>query len=75
MIGDVNAIHTSLFQPGSTLAERIANQFQGALNNLHLAAMFYAGLVLVVIGMITSIAARAIASRFDVNRTLGGGVL
>ena len=35
MIGDVNAIHVSLFQPGSTLAERIANQFQGALNSLH----------------------------------------
>jgi len=75
VIGDVNAIHLSVLQPGSTLAERIANQFQGALNNLHVAAMFYCGLILVVIGMLTSIAARAIASRFDVNRTLGGGVL
>ncbi|MBV8997741.1 MAG: phosphate ABC transporter permease subunit PstC [Solirubrobacterales bacterium] len=75
VIGDVNAIHASVVQPGSTLAERIANQFQGALNNLHLAAMFYCGLILVVIGMVTSIAARSIASRFDVNRTLGGGVL
>jgi phosphate transport system permease protein len=74
VIGDVNAIHTSLFQPGATLAERIANQFPGALNNLQVAAMFYAGLILVVIGMVTSIAARSIASRFDVNRTLGGGV-
>ena len=74
VIGDVSAVHASLFQPGSTLAERIANQFQGALNNLHVAAMFYAGLILVAIGLVTSIAARAIASRFDVNRTLGGGV-
>ena len=74
VIGDVNAIHASLLQPGSSLASRIANQFQGALNNLHVAAMFYAGLILVVIGMITSIAARAIARRFDVNRALGGGV-
>jgi len=75
VIGDVNTIHTSFLQPGATLAERIANQFQGALNNLHLAAMFYCGLILVLIGMVTSIAARSIASRFDVNRTLGGGVL
>jgi phosphate transport system permease protein len=74
VIGDVNAVHLSLLQPGSSLASRIANQFQGALNNLHVAAMFYAGLILVVIGMITSIAARAIARRFDVNRALGGGV-
>ena len=74
VIGDVSAVHASLFQPGSTLAERIANQFQGALNNLHVAAMFYAGLILVAIGLVTSIAARAIASRFDVNRTLGSGV-
>jgi phosphate transport system permease protein len=72
VIGDVNAVHVNVFEPGSTLAERIANQFQGALNNLHIAAMFYAGLILVVIGMITSIAARTIASRFDVNRAIGG---
>jgi phosphate transport system permease protein len=71
VIGDVSAIHASLFQPGSTLAERIANQFEGPVNALHLSAMFYAGLVLVVIGMLTSIAARMIAGRFDVQRTLG----
>lgn len=72
VIGDVNAIHPSLFAPGASLAERIANQFQGAINTLQLASMFYAGLILVVIGMITSLAARAIASRFDVNRAIGG---
>jgi phosphate transport system permease protein len=72
VIGDVNAIHKSLFQPGSSLAERIANQFQGAVNSLQVASMFYAGLILVVIGMITSVAARAITSRFDVRRSVGG---
>ena len=30
--------------------------------------MFYAGLVLVVIGMLTSVAARTIAGRFDVTQ-------
>jgi phosphate transport system permease protein len=71
VIGDVNRISGSVFQPASALAERIANQFPGALNSTHTAAMFYCGLILVAIGMVTSIAARAIASRFDVNRTIG----
>jgi phosphate transport system permease protein len=68
VIGDVSAIHKSLFQPGATLAERIANQFLAPVNTLQLAAMFYAGLVLVVIGMLTSVAARTIAGRFDVTQ-------
>jgi phosphate transport system permease protein len=68
VIGDVNTIHKSLFAPGSTLASRIANQFTAPVNPLHLAAMFYAGLLLVVIGMLTSIAARVIAGRFDVTQ-------
>ena len=71
VIGDVSAIHGSVFQPASTAAERIANQFQGPVNALHLSAMFYVGLVLVAIGMLTSIAARMIAGRFDVQRTIG----
>jgi phosphate transport system permease protein len=71
VIGDVSEIHTSVFQAGSSLAERIANQFEGASYPLQTASLFYAGLVLVVIGMLTSIAARMIAGRFDVQRTLG----
>jgi ABC-type phosphate transport system permease subunit len=34
---------------------------------MHTAAMFYAGLVLVVISLLTSLAARGIAGRFDVS--------
>ena len=68
VIGDANGIHASVFLPASTLAERIANQFPSAVNSLHTASMFYAGLVLLVICLITSIAARAIAGRFDVER-------
>jgi phosphate transport system permease protein len=72
VIGDVSKINVNVFQAASTAAERIANQFQAPVNPLHLSAMFYVGLVLVVIGMLTSVAARIIAGRFDVNRTLGG---
>jgi phosphate transport system permease protein len=68
VIGDANGIHASVFLPGSTLAERIANQFPSADNALHTASMFYAGLVLLVICLLTSLGARAIAGRFDVER-------
>jgi phosphate transport system permease protein len=68
VIGDATGIHASLFQPGATLAERIANQFPSPVNPMHTAAMFYAGLVLLVICLLTSLAARAIAGRFDVER-------
>jgi phosphate transport system permease protein len=70
VIGDSNGLHASLFQPGSTLAERIANQFQNPVNKLHLASMFYAGLILLVIGLMTSLGARVIGRRFDVQRAL-----
>lgn len=67
VIGDVTAIHASVFGPASTIAAQIATQFPSPVNAMQTAAMFYAGLVLVVISMLTSIAARAIAGRFDVS--------
>ena len=67
VIGDVTRIHKSLFEPASTIGAEIANQFTSPVNALHTASMFYAGLVLVVIGMLTSVAARTIAGRFDVT--------
>lgn len=69
VIGDVTGAPISLFAPGETLAGRIANQIQGPVNAMHLAALFYAGVVLLAIGLITSLGARAIASRFDVERS------
>jgi phosphate transport system permease protein len=74
VIGDVTAHHISLFQPGETLAGRIANQFPGANTPIFFAALFYAGLVLLAIGLITSLAARAIAGRFDVQRSYARAV-
>jgi phosphate transport system permease protein len=68
VIGDANGIHASVFQPAATLAERIANQFPSPDNSLHTAAMFYAGTVLLAICLLTSVLARMIAGRFDVER-------
>ncbi len=74
VIGDVSAIHANLFQPGTTLAARIANQFVGASYSLQLSALWYAGLVLLVIGLMSSLAARVIARRFDVQASYARAV-
>lgn len=74
IIGDVSQIHGNLFEPGATLAERIANQFLGTSSDLQLSALWYAGLILLVIGVATSLLARLIARRFDVERSYGRAV-
>jgi phosphate transport system permease protein len=74
IVGDVNQIHASLFLPGATLAERMANQFLGTSTNLELSALWYCGLILLVIGLLTSILARVIARRFDVQASYARAV-
>jgi phosphate transport system permease protein len=68
--GELVQIKASLFLPGSTLASMIANQFVGAENKLQIASLFYLALVLLAIGLLTSLLARMIAGRFDVRRAL-----
>jgi phosphate transport system permease protein len=70
MIGDGNGIHSSLFLPGVSLASRIANEFQSPESKLHIPSLFYLALILLVIGLTTSLIARWIGRRFDVQRTL-----
>jgi phosphate transport system permease protein len=74
IVGDVNQIHASLLLPGATLAERMANEFLGTSSNLQLAALWYCGLILLVIGLATSLLARVIARRFDVERSYARAV-
>jgi phosphate transport system permease protein len=68
VIGDGSKIRPSLFAPGTTLASKIAVDFPNTLNKLHAASLFYLALILLVIGVITSLIAQAIASRFDATR-------
>lgn len=68
MIGDGAGIHRSLFLPGVSLASRIANEFNTPENKLHIPSLFYCALILLVIGLVTSLLARRIAGRFDVAR-------
>jgi phosphate transport system permease protein len=68
VIGAGTEIHTSLFRTGDTLAARIANQFPGALTQLDFASLYYLGVILLVIGLFSNLAAQWIGRRFDVGQ-------
>jgi phosphate transport system permease protein len=68
VIGAGSEIHASLFKTGDTLAGRIANQFPGAITQLHQASLFFLGVILLVIGIGSNIAAQWIGRRFDVSQ-------
>lgn len=70
VIGDATTLHANLFEPASTLAGRIATEFPSASTRLETASLYYAGVMLLVISLITSLLARVIATRFDVQRAL-----
>lgn len=64
VVGAGSEIHASLFKTGDTLAARIANQFPGALTELHKSSLFYLGVILLVIGLISNLVAQWIGRRF-----------
>lgn len=70
VIGGGFFVHTSLFDTGQTLAGRIAGDAQFIVSPLHRASLFYLAVILLGIGIITNLLARAISARFDVHRAL-----
>jgi phosphate transport system permease protein len=68
VIGAGSEIHASLFETGDTLAGRIANQFPGAITEMHIASLYYLGVILLVIGLISNLLAQWIGRRFDYTR-------
>lgn len=60
VIGNRPEISSSLFMPSSTLASVIANEFVEATSDLNLSALIELGLVLLLLGLILNIAARAL---------------
>ena len=68
VIGAANAIHGNLFETGDTLASRIADQFPGATTSLHIASLFYLGMILLAFELVVNVAAQWIAYHFDVSR-------
>ncbi|HSS05129.1 MAG TPA: phosphate ABC transporter permease subunit PstC [Solirubrobacterales bacterium] len=65
VVGAGSEIHASLFKTGDTLAARIANQFPGALTELHKSSLFYLGVILLVIGLFSNLVAQWIGRRFS----------
>lgn len=68
VIGAGSEIKASLFETGDTLAGRIANQFPGAITELHKASLFYLGVILLAIGLVSNLGAQWIGRRFDYQR-------
>jgi phosphate transport system permease protein len=68
VIGDTLGIHASLFANGDTLASRIAAQYQAAATKIHIASLVYLALVLLVISLLTNVAAQLIVRRFEFQR-------
>ena len=64
VIGAGSEIQASLFKTGDTLAARIANQFPGALTEMHKASLFYLGVILLAIGLASNLVAQWIGRRF-----------
>lgn len=65
VVGAGSEIKANLFAPGSTLAAQIALQFPGALTELHKAALFYCGVILLAIGLAANLLAGWIGRRFS----------
>ncbi len=65
VIGAGSEIQASLFKTGDTLAARIANQFPGALTEMHKASLYYLGAILLVIGLASNLVAHWIGRRFS----------
>ncbi len=63
VIGNRPEISASIFQPSSTLASVIANEFAEATSDLYLSALIELGLVLLVLGLFLNIVARLLVMR------------
>jgi phosphate transport system permease protein len=60
VIGNSAQISASLFKPAATLASVIANEFAEATSDLYVAALIELGLVLLILGIVLNVVARAL---------------
>ena len=65
VIGGGNSINVSWFATGDTLASRIASQYQGATSQLQAGSILYLAAILMVISLVTNVAAQLIVMRFE----------
>jgi phosphate transport system permease protein len=67
-IGSANDIHWSWFDTGDTLASRIASQYQGATSQLQAGSILYLAAILMVISLVTNVAAQVVVNKFERSR-------
>jgi phosphate transport system permease protein len=63
-----HGLSLNLFNTGDTLASRIASQYQGAVSNLQVGSLFYLGVILLVMSLITNFTAQMIVRRYAIER-------
>jgi phosphate transport system permease protein len=68
VIGGFPGINVSLFAPADSLGSRIAAEYQGATSVLQAGSILYLAAILMVISLITNVAAQAIVTRFERSR-------
>ena len=72
VIGNFIPLQRSIFEPGDTLASRVAGQYQGAITNIQISALIYLALILLVITFIANLAAQRVVKRFQFQQSGGG---
>jgi phosphate transport system permease protein len=65
MIGNHNAIPTSWFEPGDSLGSKIASEYVGATSIEQASSILYLAAILMVISLVTNVAAQFIVVRFE----------
>jgi phosphate transport system permease protein len=65
VIGGGTKITHNIFGPGDTIASKIAASYQGAASGLEQSSLLYLAAILLVIGLVTNLAAQVIVRRFD----------
>lgn len=68
VIGNSTNIPDSIFSPGYTMASVIANQFREVENDMHLAALIYIGLLLLIMTLLINAVARVLVWRVTKGR-------
>jgi phosphate transport system permease protein len=63
VIGGFLGISVNLFNPGDTLASRIAAQYQGATSDLEVSSLIYLALILLVFSLVVNVLAQVIVRR------------
>jgi phosphate transport system permease protein len=71
VIGNFIPLKLSIFQPGDTIASRVANQYQGATTTIQIASLVYLALILLAITFLTNVLAQRVVKRFEFQRAGG----